>query len=55
MKKITFLLSFVVCAMVANAAVTLPITGTLAPTVPEGWTYITNDPAYPNPSFYTTA
>ena len=57
MKKITLLsiIALLICSFSASAASTLPITGTLSPTIPTDWTYVSNDPAkYPNPSFYTT-
>lgn len=57
MKKFTLLsiAALFLCLTSAIAASNLPITGTLSPTIPADWTYITNDAAYPNPSFYTTA
>ena len=56
MKKITLLsiLMMLVFIFKTSAASDLPLTGTLSPTIPTDWTYITNDPAFPNPSFYTT-
>lgn len=57
MKRITLLsiVALLIYSFNAKAAETLPITGTLSPTVPAGWTYVSNDPAnYPNPSFYST-
>lgn len=57
MKKITLLLfiSLIICTFSVSAVSTLPISGTLSPTMPTDWTYVSNDPTgFPNPSFYTT-
>lgn len=49
MKKITSLFAALFCvAMFANA----DIIGTINNAIPEGWSYITNNEKYPNPSFY---
>jgi len=50
MKKITFLFVALSFAMFSMAEVT----GTFSGSIPAGWTYITNNPAYPDPSFYAT-
>lgn len=50
MKKITLLMILAISAMFVNAA---NIVGTISNAIPEGWTYITNDPKYPNPGYYT--
>lgn len=57
MKKITlkktllFVLSFI--SLSVFSAETLPISATLDTSVPSGWVYITNNPTYPDPSFYS--
>lgn len=52
MRKITLIMALVACAMFTNAT---NIVGTFNGSIPTGWTYITNNPTYPDPSFYTTA
>jgi len=55
MKKITLLLAFVALTFTTASALSLPLSGTLSPSVPAGWVYVSNDPTgYPNPTFYTT-
>lgn len=53
MRKFTFLMAFVACAMFANATDFICDLSTQA--IPTGWTYITNNAEYPDPSFYKTA
>jgi len=54
MKKITLLTVLLIASSVAFAANSLPITGTFNNAIPEGWTYITNNATYPDPSFYSS-
>ena len=50
MKKITFL--FV--ALFATMTMMAQVTGTFSGSIPAGWTYITNNPTYPDAAFYAT-
>lgn len=54
MKKITLLTVLLIASSVAFAANSLPITGTFNKAIPEGWSYITNNATYPDPSFYSS-
>ena len=56
MKKTTLLLlaCLLFVSVKMNAESTLPITGSFTSgSMPTDWTYITNNPTYPTPSFYT--
>jgi hypothetical protein len=53
MRKITLLMAFVACAMFANA--TDLFCDFSGKSIPSGWTYITNNPTYPDPGFYTAS
>ncbi len=52
MKKFTLFFASLMLAVTTFAA-TLPVEGTFSKAIPEGWTYLTNNPTYPDPNFYS--
>ena len=54
MRKITLLTFLLIASLASFAASALPITGTINKAIPSGWTYITNNPAYPDAAFYSS-